>query len=140
MNVSEISVGDYLNIYNFPNDNPQAEDLFPARVNAVSVFDPFKDPDDVVVELVLPKTNGIASRPLNTCLPVPLTMDIIKANGFKVYSRKLDGEGKHCDIAFLSAFVDSNGIYLSEFNKIEYVHQLQHLMRLLGRDFVYNDN
>lgn len=70
MKASDICVGDWLNIYTFPNDNPKQDDLFPAKVSAVSVFDPFKEPDDVTVELVIPNTDGIASRPLDTCLPI----------------------------------------------------------------------
>lgn len=82
MKASDICVGDWLNIYTFPNDNPKQDDLFPAKVSAVSVFDPFKDPDDVNVELVLPNTNGLASRPLDTCLPIKLTEEILVKNGW----------------------------------------------------------
>ena len=81
MKASDICVGDWLNVYNFPNDNPKEEDLFPAKVSAVSIFDPFKEPDDVVVELVIEQTKGIASRPLDTCLPIELTEEILVKNG-----------------------------------------------------------
>ena len=136
MKASDICVGDWLNIYTFPNDNPKQDDLFPAKVSAVSVFDLLFDPDDVVVELVIPNTNGIASRPLDTCLPIKLTEEILVKNGFaldkslaeigmKVYTRP-------CPAGDLSVKVFHDGSIRFGFIKLTYVHQLQHLLRLCG--------
>ena len=134
MKANDICIGDWLNIYNFPNDNPKQDDLFPAKVSAVSVFDPFKDPDDVTVELVIPNTNGLASRPLDTCLPIELTDDILVKNGFDKDERSkyyhdyiLELELWDFDISWSSV----NGFRYEDI-KLNYVHQLQHLLRLCG--------
>lgn len=128
MKASDICVGDWLNIYTFPNDNPKQDDLFPAKVSAVSVFDPFKDPDDVTVELVIPNTDGIASRPLNTCLPIKLTEEILVKNGWRKESITIDGDyaNWHGEIPICQEEDEFN------YERIEltYVHQLQHLLRL----------
>jgi len=126
MKANDICIGDWLNIYTFPNDNPKQDDLFPAKVSAVSVFDPFKEPDDVNVELVIPNTNGIASRPLDTCLPIELTEEILVKNGFK--GNPLDGYyyWQDADRIELDGNFGYHGIV------INYVHQLQHLLRLCG--------
>ena len=145
MKASDICVGDWLNIYTFPNDNPKQDDLFPAKVSAVSIFDPFKEPDDVVVELVIERTKGIASRPLDTCLPIELTEDILVKNGFKQCN---DGEfllKNQVIIEVGPTFSEVSAVYLDydeDYNKydrryieiaiINYVHQLQHLLRLCG--------
>ena len=136
MKASDICVGDWLNIYNFPNDNPKEEDLFPAKVSAVSIFDPFKEPDDVVVELVIEQTKGIASRPIDTCLPIELTEEILVKNGFDkderskyfhVYTLNIKGSYDF-DICWSSV----NGFNYEGDFMLTYVHQLQHLLRLCG--------
>ena len=130
MKASDICVGDWLNIYTFPNDNPKQDDLFPAKVNAVSIFDPFKEPDDVLVELVIERTKGIASRPLDTCLPIPLTEEILVKNGWRKESITIDGYyANWCGEIPICQEED-------EFNyeriELTYVHTLQHLLRLVG--------
>lgn len=134
MKATDLMVGDWLNIYTFPNDNPKQDDLFPAKVSAVSVFDPFFDPDDVIVELVIERTKGIASRPLGTCLPIPLTEDILVKNGF-------EHTMPHNDYALgeLSLYEGGNGYIVNGFVGLggltvhcDYVHTLQHLLRLAG--------
>ena len=148
MKASDICVGDWLNIYTFPNDNPKKDDLFPAMVSAVSVFDQFKDPDDVTVELVIPNTNGIASRPLGTCLPIKLTESILVKNGFyrsprwhyceittddgfKIYVQL----GCGGTIDYVSITKHNSDIMERDIDVtvcIHYFHELQHLLRLCG--------
>ena len=127
MKANDICVGDWLNIYTFPNDNPKQDDLFPAKVSAVSVFDPFKDPDDVTVELVIPNTNGLASRPLDTCLPIELTEEILAKNGWRKQTMLYKNEW-YGDIGL---FEEHGEFYYMDF-KFEYVHQIQHALRLMG--------
>lgn len=154
MKASDICVGDWLNIYTFPNDNPKQDDLFPAKVSAVSVFDPFKDPDDVTVELVIPNTDGIASRPLNTCLPIKLTEYILVKNGFEhTYNEVSKMQNKQLLVAnigghYIEVRLDKknvaiwydydeneSGFYSDVFLDLpKTVHQLQHLLRLCGID------
>lgn len=139
MKASDICVGDWLNIYNFPNDNPKQDDLFPAKVSAVSIFGPFKDPYDVVVELVIPNTNGIASRPLDTCLPIKLTEEILVKNGFEDVTeegdriRLLGTFDENDNLTFVNLYPATIG-YGTDIPqlKVYYVHQLQHLLRLCG--------
>ncbi len=82
MKKNELFIGALVNIYTFPNDNPQEKDLFPAKVTSISVFDPFKEPDDVTIECIIPPHEGIASRPLETCRPVPIRSELLKYFGF----------------------------------------------------------
>lgn len=143
MKASDICVGDWLNIYNFPNDNPKKDDLFPAKVSAVSVFDPFKEPDDVTCELVIPNTNDISSRPLDTCLPIELTEDILVKNGF-VEVELTDSYELNTDYYEIEVWNYSDGLWVVTVHWIEfsstpeskatvsYAHQLQHLLRLCG--------
>lgn len=70
MKKNELFIGALVNIYTFPNDNPQEKDLFPAKVTSISSFDPFKEPDDVTIECIIPPHKGIASRPLENFNPV----------------------------------------------------------------------
>lgn len=147
MKASDICVGDWLNIYNFPNDNPKQDDLYPAKVNAVFIFEPFKEPDVADVELVFKNKEGgsaIASRPLDTCLPIKLTEDILVKNGFE---KNHDDEAPAEECYFYRLFakpcgwfdIDAFGLEEelgAEFTyhdiNINYVHQLQHLLRLCG--------
>ena len=149
MKVSDICVGDWLNIYTFPNDNPKQDDLFPAKVSAVSVFDPFKDPDDVTVELVIPNTNGLASRPLDTCLPIELTEEILVKNGFErcdynykyfiiddainLITPKWRGGTEYYACAWYQDEFDDLVQHI-EICKCAYVHQLQRLLNLCNID------
>jgi len=130
MKASDICVGDWVNIYTFPNDNPKQDDLFPAKVSAVSVFDPFKDPDDVTVELVIPNTNGIASRPLDTCLPIKLTECILVKNGWRKEPITIDGD--YADWYGEIPICQEEDEFNYERIELTYVHQLQHLLRLAG--------
>ena len=138
MKATDICVGDWLNIYTFPNDNPKQDDLFPAKVSAVSVFDPFKDPDDVTVELVIPNTDGIASRPLNTCLPIKLTEEILVKNGWDFRDRQYAIECEEDEQGIVELSRDKDGYYWSinwdeyQIIRIHYVHELQHILRLCG--------
>ena len=127
MKASDICVGDWLNIYTFPNDNPKQDDLFPAKVSAVYIFDPFKEPDDVTVELVIEQTKGIASRPLDTCLPIELTEEILVKNGFV---RTWNGDWQ---LKEYSTIIISKDYYVKIFERgirIDYVHELQHMLRV----------
>lgn len=125
MKASDICVGDWVYIYTFPNDNPKQDDLFPAKVSAVSVFDIFFDPDDVVVELVIERTKGIASRPLDTCLPIELTEEILVKNGFV---KTWNGDWQLKEYATI---IISKDYYVKIFERIiriDYVHELQHML------------
>ena len=146
MKASDICIGDWLNIYTFPNDNPKQDDLFPAKVSAVSIFDPFKEPDDVLVELVIERTKGIASRPLDTCLPIELTEEILEKNGF-VYREEEETcatnafhhwqlDGHWFGLNYTQYFRKEKKDDMPRFDvagiAIHYVHQLQHLLRMCG--------
>ena len=132
MKASDICVGDWLNIYTFPNDNPKQDDLFPAKVSTVSIFDPSFDSDDVLVEVVIPNTNGVASRPLDTCLPIELTEEILVKNGFKKESQTIDGDYcKYILPGFALNWCDTDGFWYQNGDIApNHVHTLQHLLRL----------
>lgn len=141
MKASNIRIGDWLNIYNFPNDNPKQDDLFPAKLSAVFIFEPFKEPDVADVELIFKNKEGgnaIASRPLDTCLPIILTEDILEKNSIKISSFTgtlywFDEDEQCCvkPIEDRFMFMYSKGADYLTF-RITYVHQLQHLLRTVG--------
>ena len=143
MKKNELFIGALVNIYDFPNDNPQEDDLFPARVTSVSSFDPFKNPEDVTVELVLIPQKGIASRPLDTCLPIPITGKRLKEHGF--------AEVEMCDTFELSndyheieIWEYSDSIWVVKYHSCEFAgipdeqvtvshwHELQYMMNKWG--------
>ena len=118
MKKNELFIGALVNIYNFPNDNPQEKDLFPAEVSAISVFDPFKEPDDVFVELVIPPQGGIASRPLDTCLPIPITGERLKKHGFEEVERT-DTYWYSDDYCDIEIWMYSDDIWVVKFHNCE---------------------
>ena len=74
--------------------------------------------------------------------PIPLDSDILKANGFELVERKWGGMFKfYADGLHIYIDRDENGnleldtnTYQGDFQdcKIEYVHELQHLLRVAG--------
>lgn len=132
--IKSLMLGDWVNVYSFPNDNPKEKDLYPARVTSISVFDPYKNPNDITVEVTLPRTKGIASRPYNTCIPIRLTFEILVANGYLFDGTTYDWfrESKHKlkIFGFCAPFLVLGGV------EITYVHELQHALRLCGEDEV----
>ncbi len=141
MKKNELFIGALVNIYTFPNDNPQDKDLFPAKVSAISVFDPFKEPDDVNVELVIPPQGGIASRPLETCLPVPIRSEMLKYFGFTEVELTDTFEllCKHCEIEIWKY---DDGIWVMKCHKfagtldeqvtVNWWHELQYQLNKWG--------
>ena len=135
---SDLMVGDYVNIYVFPNDNPQEKDLFPAKV--ASILNGSEKENLDTIECVFPTRNGygIASRPAGTCLPIPLTAEVLEKNNFE----------KHYDDDIViythpQGIIIEMGINYKLFNdghfyvrgiqhRLYYVHELQLALRLCG--------
>ena len=136
MKNNELFIGALLNIYNFPNDNPKEDDLFPAMVSSVSVFDPFKAPDDVHLELVIPKTKGIASRPMDTCLPIPVDAGWLKKFGFTEVEGTSSYElctdyydlevWEYTDSIWVVKFHNCEACFTDEVVLVTHIHELQY--------------
>lgn len=132
MKANELMIGDWVNIYVFPNDEPKGDALFPARINAI-----LSDSEDVECRFSLNGEGkvGYASRPAGTCLPIPLTPEILEKNGFECRGAWcLPGEdmGLRQD-GDTWAVLSHYGMYTSiPFCRISYIHQLQHALRLCG--------
>lgn len=145
MKATDLMIGDLVNIYTFPNDNPLEKDLFPAKI--VSILDGLPSERLHTAECIIPNKDGgygIASRPVETCLPIAITPEILEKNGF-VTSRTFNSvkrcdtdvycivyciENGHLNIVTKTddlCDLDDNHIY-----NIRYVHQLQHALRLCG--------
>ena len=130
-------IGDWVNIYHFTNDKQQIKDLFPAKV--VSILQGSEKENYDTIECVY--GNHIASRPADTCLPIPLTAKILEKNGWikpassRVWSRNNVP-------SFVLEAIDDGSFEVttdtcSEWGglcMIHYVHEFQHTLRLCGID------
>ena len=67
------------------------------------------------------------------CNPVPLTPEILEKNGFVVESRYYHGNTLQYCVLVDGLWIDISGENFFE-GKLEYVHQLQHALRLCGID------
>ena len=63
------------------------------------------------------------------CEPIPLTIEILEKNGFIVESRENHGHNLQYCILTDGLWIDVSGENFFE-GKLEYVHQLQHALRL----------
>ena len=154
-------IDDLVNIYVFPNENPQKENLFPARISTLITPLPGEDSGEHFECQFVATDGGIgcASRPIETCLPIPLTKEILTKNGFKKiksiskeesYFYRLTVTEDYPDHTYNTWLleVDNRGMgdYFvcdGDFHydeilqgevcnyRIKYVHDLQHIMRLL---------
>lgn len=131
LTVKDLMIGDWVNIYKFTNDEQQIKDLFPAKV--ISILQGSDTENYNVIECV--HGTHIASRPADTCLPVLLTTEMLKKNGFKY---------NDCPIVLgweqygLTLYRGGDGFLINCGQNvaliINYVHQLQHTLRLCGID------
>lgn len=77
---------------------------------------------------------------LDSIDPIPLTVDILVKNGFDFTKRDYGVYCKEDKYGDVELSKDKNGFYWSintdeyEILRIDYVHQLQHLLRLCGVD------
>lgn len=133
----DLMVGDWVNIYVFTKDTPQEKDLFPARVTCILSDGGNNDFD--TIECVTPKDGHIASRPADTCLPIPLTAEILEKNG---WTKPASGRvwSKNNVLSFVLEEIDDGSFEVttdtcSEWGglcMIRYFHELQHALRLCG--------
>ena len=161
MNAKELMIGDLVNIYVFPNENPQKEDLFPARISTIITPLPSEDSGEHFECQFVATDGGIgcASRPIETCLPIPITEDILDRNGFnrikcinklanptyfyrltitennddKTYDTWLLEADNRGDVFIIDGDFERDEMLQGEVMnyKAKYVHELQHIMRLL---------
>lgn len=118
MKANEIQIGDWL--------------YYKGQFNAF----PFK------VESITKKKFGYHAEPnehrmyylrLSECKHIPLTPEILEKNGFVVESRYCHGEHlQYCKLVD-GLWIDISGENFFE-GKLEYIHQLQHALRLCGID------
>ena len=78
----------------------------------------------------------------NTCLyneetfdPIPLTKDILEANGFEEFDGWMLYEYEGNEISWMGTILKGSGeLGNFEFPAIMYVHQFQHVLRICGID------
>lgn len=150
LQAKNLMVGDLVNIYAFPNEDPSPKDLFPAQITSILTPTASESFVDSVECKFKSKDGGIgfASRPADTCLPIPLTEEILVKNGFEkddYYLRYIfyfdnrrlirrsieivpqDEDWSEIEMTICSDKADINSV-------VEYVHELQHALRLCGID------
>ena len=133
-----LMVGDWVNIYVFPNDNPRDDDLFPAIITAITTPLPNEQGEEYIECIFKSEDGGIgcAARPVNTCLPIPLTAEILEKNGFTRFGPDYILKGNHFGLenpSTPSNYLDNYWLRVSiKAVHIEYVHELQHTLRLCG--------
>lgn len=152
MEAKDLMIGDWVNIYVFPNENPQKEDLFPARISTIMTPLPSEDSGEHCECQFVATDGGVgcASRRIETCLPIPLTPEILEKNGWKKEIDKeeyrvkymLGEQGKNCwmmwsckyhiiDIQRQDEKLDMYNLCITKVCvPCEYVHQLQQALRL----------
>ena len=129
MKAQELQLGDWVNIYTFPDDNPKMEDLFPAKITGILYDGTIECSYNTIEDGV-----GYASRPADTCLPILLTPEILEKNEFEQnWWWRLKGQD-----LWLSNSGDEYRVYADgdcdkrdNFCWIKYVHELQHVYHLL---------
>ena len=135
MRAKDLMVGDLVNIYVFPNNAPQEKDLFPAKI--CSIITETYSEDDATVECTFAGKDGkevFASRPSDTCFPIPLTKEILSKSGFEKFGPA--PQGLQLWVAHKSGrrfkvyeWAMSGKFGTEKFN-IQFVHELQHLLNL----------
>ena len=76
-----------------------------------------------------PNDHRIYYLRLSECKPIPLTPEILEKNGFVKESRENHGNNLQYCILTDGLWIDISGENFFE-GKLEYVHQLQHALRL----------
>ncbi len=149
MKANELMIGDWVNIYVFPNESPKKKDLFPAIITTIMTPLPNEQGGEHIECIFKSEDGGIgcATRPVNTCLPIPLTPEILEKNNFReghasgcpekwrlIYTTITMNVYSHSgrDVLWRLS-VDTNRnentvVY------IHYVHELQNALRLCGID------
>lgn len=139
MKVNEFTIGDLVYIYTLPNENPKQEDLMVARLVGVNSDEIDENPIPFCEGRIL-STNGIFSRPIDTIIPIPLTEEILKANGWRYdYIYKIWIYEDEDKMDFCVKIDEIRGISVSLYKDypiifIKNVHELQHALRLCGRN------
>ena len=147
MKTTELMIGDWVNIYTFPNDNPEQKDLFPAKITTIMTALPSETPSEDIECVFEPMDKkvgfGCASRPADTILPIPLTPEILEKNGFKKRVEHYCGNedvsyewGNILDGTITVRFNDYTRIFSGTQMlfciSIGYVHELQNVIRYCG--------
>ena len=78
-------------------------------------------------------TNVVGVKDIASLSPIPLTTEILEKNGFVVESRYCHGEPLQYCVLVDGLWIDISGENYFE-GKLEYVHQLQHALRLCEID------
>ena len=135
LTAKDLMIGDWVNIYHFTNDEQQVKDLFHAKV--VSILQGNEKENYNTIECVY--GTDIAFRPADTCLPIPLTAEVLEKNGWtkpassRVWSRNNVP-------SFVLEEIDDGSFEVTTDTCLEwgglcvicFVHELQHALRLCG--------
>lgn len=137
LTAKDLMIGDWVNIYKFTNEEQQIKDLYPAKV--VSILQGDEKENYNIIECVY--GTHIASRPADTCLPIPLTAEVLEKNGWtkpasgRVWSRNnvpsfvLEEIDDGSFEVTTDTCSDWGGLCM-----IRYIHELQHVLRMCGVD------
>lgn len=136
LSVTNLMIGDWVNIYKFTNEEQQIKDLFPAKV--VSILQGNEKENFNTVECIYGKI--IASRPVDTCLPIPLTAEVLEKNNFEkhydddiiIYTHP---QGVIIEMGINYKFFDDGHFFVRGLShRLYFIHQLQQALRLLNID------
>ena len=146
MKAKDLMIGNLVNIYTFPNDNPSDNDLFPAKITSILTALPseqFYESVECVFEAKDKEGGlGVASRPADTCLPIRITPEILVKNGFEQDKRDKNYYKWNWYVMEDNASYDTETGQLRIFkcgdltywHPISYVHELQNALRLCEVD------
>ena len=117
MKANELMIGDWVYLPSIISD-----DKFPVQVLEIQ--------DDCIKYYCGGKKMMVMFKYIE---PIPLTPEILEKNGFVVESRDCHGEPLQYYVLTDGLWIDVSGENYFE-GKLEFVHQLQHALRLCGID------
>lgn len=78
------------------------------------------------------ESNLLETHDIKSISPIPLTFEILEKNGFDCGSKKWVLPRYQTDKYFGLVMDESGAYYFEAFHKIQFVHELQNVMRLCG--------
>ena len=138
MKLTELMVGDIVMAH---YDDGESQCYFPAIVIAIFV-DRLLCNDGVQIKSISSEYSDFCDEDSINIEPIPLTSEILEKNGFKVpiFASILNPErlqfalptNEFVPSKFITRNIYDNFFMMNDFIQIQYVHELQHALKLCG--------
>ena len=127
MKANELMIGDWVLAEGKP---VQVTNISVLGGDIIRVINPFMSYDTMYASNIVALSKG--AKDINMIEPIPLTLEILEKNGWCL--DEIDGSYRHYDNGFWIGGRNAPfGIMVSNlYQDINYVHELQHLLKLCG--------